>query len=407
MRLLILYGSQTGYCQETAERIYREAKRYHLEPELLAMDDYDRTRLPTEELVVFACSVTGQGDPPDNMRKFWRFLLRKDIPNDALSQMHFGVFGQGDSSYEKFNTPAKKLHKRLLQLGANPLLARGDGDDQHYLGVDGALDPWLQELWTAVLSKYPLKPGLQVISENVLPQPNFTIQFTTNSDLQVPTLEMHHGSVKENERLTSSQHFQDVRHLEIETTAGYEPGDIFVVYPKNDPEMVQRALDYFGWTEMADLPIQIEAKEVKINPRLLQCKSLRELLTDYLDLFGKPRRYFFWLLSYFCADERHAEKLLELSSTEGQDELYGYAHRVRRTTFEVLQDFSSVKMPLQYLLDLIPPMRPRSFSISSSPSAHPNSIHLTVAIVEYQTRLQEPRKGVCTFWMKGWKAGGT
>jgi sulfite reductase alpha subunit-like flavoprotein len=145
-RMLILYGSETGCAKETSERIMRESRSLHFVPFLSAMDDYDRTLLPTEELIIFVCSVTGQGDPPSNMKvvlliqKFWRFLLRKDIPQGALSKLKFGVFGQGDSSYPKyqrltrFNTPAKKLYKRLIQLSAVPILDRGDGDDQHDLG---------------------------------------------------------------------------------------------------------------------------------------------------------------------------------------------------------------------------------------------------------------------------------
>lgn len=34
----------------------------------------------------------------------------------------------------RFNFVAKKLHKRLIQLGANPLLPVGLGDEQHDLG---------------------------------------------------------------------------------------------------------------------------------------------------------------------------------------------------------------------------------------------------------------------------------
>jgi sulfite reductase alpha subunit-like flavoprotein len=39
----------------------------------------------------------------------------------------------GDSSYQKFNFAAKKLHKRLLQLGATALINPGLGDEQHEL----------------------------------------------------------------------------------------------------------------------------------------------------------------------------------------------------------------------------------------------------------------------------------
>jgi sulfite reductase alpha subunit-like flavoprotein len=66
--LLILYASQTGYAQETAERIYREAKQRHYAVGLKSMHEYDVSQLPTENLVAFVCSVTGQGEEPDTMK---------------------------------------------------------------------------------------------------------------------------------------------------------------------------------------------------------------------------------------------------------------------------------------------------------------------------------------------------
>jgi sulfite reductase alpha subunit-like flavoprotein len=48
--------------------------------------------------------------------------------------MRFAVLGLGDSSYEQFNFMGKKLYRRLIQLGAQPVHRRGDADDQHRLG---------------------------------------------------------------------------------------------------------------------------------------------------------------------------------------------------------------------------------------------------------------------------------
>ncbi|RHZ61877.1 hypothetical protein Glove_345g36 [Diversispora epigaea] len=171
-QLLILYGSQTGYAQDIAERIERQARRRLFKTRLFSMDSYDRTNLINEELVIFICSTTGQGDEPDNMRKFWKFLLRKNLPNDILNQLRFAVFGLGDSSYVKYNWPAKKLHKRLTQLGGQSLLSRGEGDDQHYLGVDGTFDPWLEELWKILMEKYPLPPNAEVMPDDILLYPS-------------------------------------------------------------------------------------------------------------------------------------------------------------------------------------------------------------------------------------------
>jgi len=77
-----------------------------------------------------------------------------------------------------------------------------------------------------------------------------------------------------------------------------------------------------------------------------------------------------------------------------------YCYRPRRTSFEVLCDFPSVCVPLVRLIDLFPPIAPRSFSIASSQTVHPTRLHLCVAIVKYKTKLMmTPRWGVCSKWL--------
>ncbi|KAG2430599.1 hypothetical protein HXX76_010117 [Chlamydomonas incerta] len=168
--VLILYGSQTGNAQDVAERIGREARLRLFSPRVVAMDSYDVTCLPAEALVVFVTATTGQGEPPDNMRRFWRFLLRKSLPPDSLAGLRFGVFGLGDSGYPQYNVMAKKLDRRLEGLGATPLLERGLGDDQHPSGYEAALDPWLTRLWPALRAACPLPAGVPepVVSEDAL-----------------------------------------------------------------------------------------------------------------------------------------------------------------------------------------------------------------------------------------------
>jgi sulfite reductase alpha subunit-like flavoprotein len=51
-----------------------------------------------------------------------------------LSHLKFAVLGLGDSSYRNFNFVAKKLYRRLLNLGAESIIRRGDADDQHKFG---------------------------------------------------------------------------------------------------------------------------------------------------------------------------------------------------------------------------------------------------------------------------------
>jgi len=62
-------------------------------------------------------------------------LLRSDLPPDLFEDLQFAVFGLGDTSYEKFCWPAKKLFRRLKSLGAEEICELGEGDEQHHLGL--------------------------------------------------------------------------------------------------------------------------------------------------------------------------------------------------------------------------------------------------------------------------------
>jgi len=157
-RLIVLYGSQTGTAQDLGEELARKGRRRGFSPvELQAWDDYDVTRLPEETLLLAVVSTTGDGEEPDNMRKSWRFLLRKALPAGSLGRLRFGTFGLGDSTYPKFNAVARRLHTRLKQLGAKPLVEIGLGDDQSPRGVLGDFDTWCQSMWPAL---HALCPGV-------------------------------------------------------------------------------------------------------------------------------------------------------------------------------------------------------------------------------------------------------
>lgn len=163
--LTVLYGSQTGIAQDLAEYIWRESKRFHFIGSVLSMDKYDVHELIDERLVVFICSTTGQGEEPDNMKAFWKFLLRKSLPTNSLRSLNYAVLGLGDSSYEKFNFVAKRLNRRLQQLGANIVMPVGLCDDQHDLGASAVYDQWILDLWDKLLTLFPLSNSLQPLAE--------------------------------------------------------------------------------------------------------------------------------------------------------------------------------------------------------------------------------------------------
>ncbi|KAG8549501.1 hypothetical protein GDO81_020980 [Engystomops pustulosus] len=399
-----------------AERLGREARRRHFTCRVDSIDSYNIANLIHEHLAVFVCATTGQGDPPDNMKNFWRFIFRRNLPHNSLCQMDFAVLGLGDSSYPKFNFIAKKLHKRLQQLGANPLQAPALGDDQHDLGPDAVVDPWLSDLWDKVLSLYPLPAGLSIISDLIMLPPKFSLRFLDKQETIcnaaeredsggiATELQPHHATLVTNQRVTAQDHFQDVRIIEFDITGSgiqYSPGDVVMIQPQNSHKDVQMFCSLLRLHPDSLFVLEPHDPDTPVPPQLPQPCSVQHLVERYLDIRSVPRRSFFQLLSYFSPDEQEREKLLEFSSAVGQEELYTYCNRPRRTTLEVLIDFPHTTpcIPADYLLELFPRIRPRTFSIASSMQVHPNKLQILMAVVQYKTRLHEVRRGLCSSWL--------
>ncbi|KAF8599889.1 riboflavin synthase domain-like protein [Ceratobasidium sp. AG-I] len=418
--ILILYGSETGNAKDVAERIGREARRRHFSARVIAMDIFPMPTLIDEQLVVFVCSTTGNGIEPANMTPLWRALLRAELPPDLFEDMDFAVLGLGDSSYQRFNWAAKRLQRRLLSLGGHEICERGEADDQHPRGLDGTMEPWTASLFGRVMEMYPLPPGVEVLSNRGLYPPTLHITPCSTEPLSSPAPDRtrslfaptHDVTLTQNIRITKDDWYQDVRHviLKADGAIKYEPGDVAILYPENSPPDVDALLRRLRWEQDADLPIYVTPGSSDLTlplgyPSSTTPTTLRSLIAKHAEITAVPRKSFMELLSHFTTDQLETEKLREFCTPEGQDDLFDYTTRVRRTILEVLLEFRSAVIPKEYIADLFPELRPRQFSIASSLSVHPSEIHLCIAIVSYKTKLRIPRKGVCTTWLAALQPG--
>lgn len=421
MHLLILYGSQTGTAQDVAEQLWRSSKKYGFQGPVLPMDEFPIHKLVEQTLVLFVVATTGDGDEPDNMRNSWKFLLRKSLPPNSLENMQYACLGLGDSSYAKFNYAAKKLNKRLQQLGAKPIIPLGLCDDQHDHGLSAVSLKWMQQLWQKLEETMGIKPNDKQNDSSVFRwqckklNVNDTLENVKPNDLQLlwpGKEEPQLFTLKSNIRTTDTSHFQDVRLLEFTTTesTNWSPGDILQVQPHNSQQQVE---DFFLWSQEHKLDFEpdtlVEVQSIHDDMPLPKCYTkpltVRQMATYLWDLSFRPRQRAFELLALNCEDELEKEKLLEFTTAEGLDDLINYINRPRRTILEVLQDFrhASSKLTLNILIELFTFIQPRSFSIASCKES--KQLDLLVAVVEYKTKLSIPRLGLCSNWLKNLKPG--
>jgi len=361
----------------------------------------------------------------------------------------------------RFNWAHKKLHNRLLQLGAVPFYERGESDEQHPEGIDGTFLPWSLGLRQRLIDLFPLPDGQSVIADGVPLEPRWILDLVTDAKESAETvvppsptttapreasseslppddlLEIANGvtaTVESNTRLTPTKHWQDVRHLtlRLDDTRTYVPGDVLAIYPKNFPSDIDHFLDVMNWTSIADKPIRFVPNTLR-SPHasgnslhqhpppvrfssLDHAFSLRELLTNHLDIMSIPRRSLFAQLLHYTDDEFQRERLQEFTNPEYIDELFDYTTRPRRSILEVLDEFTSVKIPWQKVFSVIPLMRARQFSIASggclkadascrSAGETPTKVELLIAIVKYRTVIKRIRQGVATRYIASLRKG--
>jgi sulfite reductase alpha subunit-like flavoprotein len=401
--------------------------------------------------VIFAISTTGQGDLPANAQSFWRLLRSVRLPPGCLQSVRFTSFGLGDSSYPKFNWAHRKLYNRLIQLGAQAISHRGESDEQHPEGIDGSFIPWSTNLRSQLLQQYPLPEYVEPIPEDVLLDPKWTLEMVGDGQKELGTngrhgsdtpneaaqcadippndlLEIPNGitaKVVTNDRVTPTDHWQDVRHVtfDLSEPRKYGPGDVLTIYPKNFPTDVNHFLKTMKWTSIADSPIKFSSifpltpqyPPPPIPSLANKTFTLRTLATNHLDIMSIPRRSFFAHLVHYTTDEFHIDRLKEFTDPEYIDELFDYTTRPRRSILEVLDEFTSVQIPWQKMCTIIPCMRGRQFSIASggalktipSPGGGPTitRIELLIAIVKYRTVIKRVRQGVCTRYITSLSPG--
>lgn len=446
---LVLYGTETGNAQDVADEIGRLTTRLHFATVVLDLDSVDIRDLIKHSIVIIAISTTGQGEFPQNARAFWKTLLSNRLRPGILRRMCFSTFGLGDSSYPRYNVAHRMLFGRLLQLGAQLMCPRGEGNEQHPEGHSADFRTWIVDLRASIEKHFPLSPGISIISDETFVEPHWRLEQVTAQhgmdgvsttsvsaevpdESLVPICESVKADLIANERLTPVDHFQDVRLLDLSLHADvpYGPGAVAVVYPKNFPADVDDFIKSQSWESVADLPLALCPTSVNTptpasspsplrHVTLAPTTTLRELLTNYLDIASIPRRSFFASLAYFtkCGneDEKYQrERILELANPELIDELWDYTTRPRRTILEVMPEFPSVKIPWQYACTVLPIMRGRQFSIasggdlaSSTGRKGASRVQLLVAVANPPNPIIKYRKrhGVCTRYITTLKPG--
>ncbi|KAJ1673821.1 sulfite reductase [NADPH] flavoprotein component, partial [Spiromyces aspiralis] len=206
-------------------------------------------------------------------------------------------------------------------------------------------------------------------------------------------------TVRELRRLTPDHYDRNVFHIDFDTSGSgfsYEIGDALGVYGQNDAKAVDEFLDFYGVDGDAYVTSSVDGQT--------QTRSVRQWLVSSLDIFGRPSKKFYSKLAEYARDPTEAEKLQWLTTSEGAAE---FKARVDDTVTyaDLLREFRSARPSIRQLIEAIPAIKPRHYSIASSSRMHPDSVQLLVVAVEWKTSNGTVRTGQCTRYLNSLQAG--
>lgn len=361
-----MYGTESGNSEILADRAVKAAKKKGFQAVMKNMSDISPGDLAKVSNLLVIVSTWGDGEPPETATAFYKEFMTAET---SLANLRFSVCALGDTSYEKFCQIGKDVDARLEKLGATRVLDRVDCD----LDFEEPYAAWLQGALTALAPATVLPAALASVGETAVAAGG--VEFGKKNPFPSEVLD----SVVLNGEGTA----KETLHLEFSLASSglsYEPGDALAVLPVNAPDMVKAVIGAAKLTGNEEV-------EVKNVGRKLLADALRE---DY-DITGLSRA----VLTKLAA-VTGSVSLAELLGEDAKERLKDYNHG--REIVDALVDFAPTGVSAEALVSILRKLPPRLYSIASSPLAHPDEVHLTVAAVRYQTHGRE-RKGVCSTYL--------
>jgi sulfite reductase (NADPH) flavoprotein alpha-component len=188
-----------------------------------------------------------------------------------------------------------------------------------------------------------------------------------------------------NRKLTLEGSQKETRHFELDLDGSglaYECGDSIGVFPKNDPELAREILHALHATGDELVPGN------EGTPKPLRAA----LIEDYQ--ITQPSKQFIQAIAERGGEA--ASLLRELQDPLRKHDLEEYLWGMEYIDF--LHGHPSIHFTPPEFVKLLRKLQPRLYSIASSQKAHPKAVHLTIAVVKYESHGRN-RKGVASTFL--------
>ncbi|KAK6080334.1 NADP/FAD dependent oxidoreductase [Seiridium cupressi] len=397
--LVIFWGSQSGTAETFANRLARECHlRFGLEPLVADLSDYDPesiSQIPQSKLAIFLVSTFGEGDPSDNTAGLWEWM-HKDTSKIKLPNLRYGAFGLGNSNYKYYNRVLDVVTEVLDNANAQRVLPVGRADDSNG-GTEEDFLAWKDDLFTTFTDK------LNYQERDSPYEPSLTI----SEDASIPSGELNHGTPQEqhvgNQRASSktspikavqivSSHelytssSRNCIHMELDigdhAEIRYKTGDHLLVYPTAPDEEIELLLKVLGLQDRRSIPVRVSPIEEGSAVKVPSPTTVEALFRYYLEICAPVSRDIIRDLARFAPSPAAKSLLASLARDKESYSLHlGKNHvTIARLLAYTAPGETWSNLPLSYILESIPLLKPRYYSISSSSTVAARRLAITVGV---------------------------
>ena len=351
-KITIAYGTETGNSKKLASDFANKAKKSGINAKLVSLDQYRLTDLPKEEYFLAVISTQGEGEPPAAAKKFYDHIHANGLNLDKLK---YSVLALGDTSYPLYCKAGEDVDLQLNKLGGQRIV------DLIKCDVDYEADA--ENWFNSVMQKL----SASVSAPATVAAPAAPVKKSTGKKIYT-------GTILTNINLNDRGSKKETHHIEIAADdLEYLPGDALGVIPENPVGVVLAITGLLGVSK--DKLVKYRNEELTIEEVLRRKLTIgflpERVVTKYAKLVGEELPVKRMALIELLHDH-------PLKSTEQINEL----------------------------IEILEPLVPRLYSISSSPEAHSGEIHVTVARDLFLVN-EEIQCGICSDYLSHLREGAT
>lgn len=392
--LNIYYGSNSGTCESMADRLAADAPAHGFYADVVGPLDTAKDALPKDRPVVIV-TASYEGEPPDNADTFVRWLEKQEKAHesqtapdasDPFASVSYAVFGCGNHDWARTFHRIPKLVDRALESCGSSRLAPIGLTDAAEGNVFEDFEQWEDaELFPALKARFGTA-GKQ--TNGVGAEDGAAAAAALDIEITSPRAAMLRQDVREARviavrPLTVDQGSEPKRHIEINLPANmtYRAGDYLAVLPFNSPASISRVMRRFRLPWDAHMTIRMPNGSAAAAPQT-------GLPT------GRPMSTYAVLSACYELSQQATKRgILALAEAAKQPETKAELQRLagdgfaadinakRTSVVDLLERFQDIDLPFGVFLSLLPPMRVRQYSISSSPMWNPHRVSLTYSVL--------------------------